>query len=230
MHIIRFLKWPLLAIGVAVIVAVFHYYLPSKDVVRIVGVDVKRMDVDSRQMVSEGDGTQIRNTRDVRFINTVWPSRKPRVYRNEDTGWGFPWYFKFDSGNLQAEAQDSVSNAENPRWFVVNHYGWRIVILSMFPNAISIKEVPGPDHTTIPWFNIVFLSLLALLLLTIWRFVVRLRRRHVDPVLDDIQDNIDEVVSSASDATRDVRSGIAGLYDRLQRWLDTWRTKDKRQG
>lgn len=215
MRFIRLLKWPILLIAVAVIVAFFHFFLPSKDIVRIVGVDVKRMDVGSSQMISEGDGTTVRPTRDVRYINTVWPSRKPRVYRNEDTGWGFPWYFKFDSGNLQAEAQDSVATAENPRWFVVTHYGWRIVIFSMFPNAISIKEVPGPDHTIIPWFNIVFLSLLALLLLTIWRFIVRLRRRHVDPVIDDIQENIDEVVSSASEATREARSGLAGLIDRL---------------
>lgn len=209
------LKWLVLLVAATAIVAFLHYYLPSKDVVRIVGVDVKRMDVSSRQAKGEGTGSGASSTKDVRYINAVWPSRKPRVFRNEDTGWGFPWYFKFNSGNLQAEAQDAVSTADNPRWFVVTHYGWRIEILSMFPNATSIKEVPSPDYLPVPWFNIIFLSLLALLLITIWRFVVRLRRRHIDPVIDDIQENIDDVVTEASEATKDVRRGIAGLFDRL---------------
>ncbi len=229
MHIIRFLKWPFLIAGILAVAAVLNFFLPSKDVVRIVGVEVTRMDGDTRKRIEENAGTLVGN-RDVRFINAVWPSRKPRVYRNEDTGWGFPWYFKFDSGNLQAEAQDSVSTGADPRWFVVNHYGWRITILDMFPNAISIKEVPGPDFTPIPWFNIVFLSLMALLFITIWRFVLKLRRRHVDPVLEDIQENFDDAMTSAADATADVRTGLAGLYDRWQRWLDTWRSKDKRRG
>ena len=85
----------------------------------------------------------------------------------------------------------------------------------MFPNAVSIKEVPSPDYTAIPWFNIVFLSMLGLLLIMIWRFVVRLRRRHVDPVIEDIQENIDDMVTGASEATEDVRSGISGFIDRL---------------
>jgi hypothetical protein len=228
MNIIRFLKWPILIIGALIVVAFFHYYLPSKDVVRIVGVDVKRMDVTSRELVKEGEGTGSQRTRDVRFINGIWQSGKPRVYRNEDTGWGFPWYFKFDSGNLQAEAQDAaISQSSAQRWFIVTHYGWRIEILSMFPNAISIRPAPGPDYSPVPWFNIVFLIFMALLFATIWWFVVKLRRRHVDPMLDDIQENFVEAMTSAADATEEVRSGLKGLYDRWRRWLDTWRPKDK---
>ena len=63
-----------------------------------------------------------------------------RVYRNEETDWGFPWYFKFDSGNLQAEAQSLVSSAEAPKWVLVTHYGWRIPMLSMFPNVVELKQ------------------------------------------------------------------------------------------
>ena len=215
MRYIKALKWVVLLIAAAIVIAFLHYFLPSRDVVRIVGVDVKRVDVSAPKPESSGGNAAFSPTKDVRYINTVWPSRKPRVYRNEDTGWGFPWYFKFDSGNLQAEAQDSVSTVDNPRWFLVTHYGWRIEIFSMFPNAVSIKEVPSPDYTAIPWFNIVFLSLLGLLLIMIWRFIVRLRRRHVDPVIEDIQENIDDVVTGASEATEDVRSGISGFIDRL---------------
>ena len=213
--ILKKLKWPVLFLVVALSAAFLHYFLPSNDVVRIVGIDMKREDVIQKSKADQETSTRQAVSRDVRYINAVWPSRKPRVYRNEDTGWGFPWYFKFDSGNLQAEAQDAISTAEAPRWFVVKHYGWRIVIFSMYPNAISIREVPGPDYTPIPWFNIVFLSLLALLLIFIWRVAALFRRRHVDPALDEIQDNFDDVVSEASEATQDVSNKISIVIDRL---------------
>lgn len=109
--------WRLVLCGLVVFAFGFlHFYLPSKDVVRVVGTDVKRMDVRSQEMVKEGAGSAGGPTRDVRFINTVWPDGKPRVYRNEETEWGFPWYFKFDSANLQTKAQDMVSSAAAPKW------------------------------------------------------------------------------------------------------------------
>lgn len=98
----RLVKYALLALLVLLVTVFLNFYLPSKDVVRIVGTDVKRMDVVNREFVVEGDGNTGRNTRDVRFVNAVWEDGKPRVYRNEETDWGFPWYFKFDSGNVQA--------------------------------------------------------------------------------------------------------------------------------
>ena len=51
-------------------------------------------------------------TVDVRFIAAVRPNGKPFVYRNEDTGWIWPPYFKYDSSNLQAKATDLRSTAE----------------------------------------------------------------------------------------------------------------------
>ena len=35
----------------------------------------------------------------------------------------------------------------------------------MFPNAVRMKQVEGPDHTVIPVFNIVFQTLLTVLAL-----------------------------------------------------------------
>ncbi len=70
------------------------------------------------------------------------------VYRNEDTGWGWPPYFKFDTTNLQAEAADLRSTAAAPQWAIMTHYGWRNEFLSIFPNAIGIRAVddPGRNH------------------------------------------------------------------------------------
>ena len=164
------LRWVFRLLPLAVVVALLHFYLPGHDVVRIVGTEVNRMDRSGEPVATEdGQGTVTPTTRDVRFINTVRPNGEPSVYRNEDTDWGFPWYFKFSSGNLQASAQDLISSKDDPEWAIVTHYGWRIEIFSLFPNAVDIEPIDGPEVTIIPWFNIVFLALLAILLLVIWR-------------------------------------------------------------
>ncbi len=194
-------------LGIALLLAVagfLHFSLPSRDIVRIVGTDVVRKDV--RQ--TDAQGKPVIVSRDVRFINAKWPDGKDRVYRNEDTGWGWPPYFKFDTADLATEATDLVSSAENPKWVVVRHYGWRIPMLSMFPNALSIRPASGPDEQLTPWFNIVFITLLVLFVLIVRRVMIILFRRHVDPVIEEIDREIDE------------HSGaIARQYRRLRRWL-----------
>lgn len=203
------------------LIGFLNYYLPSKDVVRIVGTDVKRMDVTDNEALAEDGGRAVAGTRDVRFINAAWPDGGVRVYRNEETGWGFPWYFKFDSGNLQAMAQDAA-RAEDERWMIVTHYGWRIEFLSMFPNAVDMQPAPGPDHWPFPWFNIVLLAGLALLGWWIWAFIRGVRERHVDPLINEVEH---EVGSYTADLSRNA----SGWYARWQRWLDTWRPKHKRR-
>jgi hypothetical protein len=99
----------------------------------------------------------------------------------------------------------------------------------MFPNAVGIRRATGPDETPIPWFNIVFLTALGALIWTILGFLRRLRRRHVDPVIDDLEDRFSSVFDSADAGADAARDHAAGLYERLQRWLDTWRPKDKRR-
>ncbi|PKP84104.1 MAG: DUF1523 domain-containing protein [Alphaproteobacteria bacterium HGW-Alphaproteobacteria-2] len=173
---------PVLAMLAAALVAAFlHYNLPQRDIVQIVGTEVSREDV------QQPDGTLA--TRDVRFINARTEAGRPRVYRNEDTGWRWPPYLKFDTGNLQAEAQ---SMAKADQWVAVTHYGWRIPMFSIFPNAVRIRAVEGPEVQLIPWFNIVALALLAALAWGIWRRVQRFRKRRIDPLLDDIDEEWDE--------------------------------------
>ena len=192
-------------IVVFVILAAFlHYSLPSRDLVRIVGTDVARKDV--RRYDAEGNPVTV--TRDVRFIYAKWPDGDDRVYRNEDTGWGWPPYFKFDTADLAGDATDLVSSAETPNWVVIRHYGWRIPMFSMFPNALSIRKALGPDERLLPWFNLLFISLLVLTVLIVRRAIIILFRHHVDPVIEEIDREIDE------------RAGILGRrYRRTRRWV-----------
>lgn len=224
----RVLKWVLLIVLAALIVAFLHYFLPSRDIVRIVGTDVKRMD-NSGSRDTEAPGTVPVSTRDVRFINGAWPGGGARVYRNEDTDWSWPPYLKFDSGNLQAEAQAMVSTEASPIYIVVTHYGWRITLLSMFPNAVDIRRADGPDETLIPWFNIVLLSSLAALIWMTLSFLRRLRERHVDPVIDGVEDAVSDFTEAADDHADAARDQAMGLWERWRRWLDTWRPKNKRR-
>jgi hypothetical protein len=160
-----------LGLGVAALIvaaAFAHYFLPSHDVVRIVGTDIARVDATSR----DSEGREVARTRDVRYINAATPDGEPRVYRNEDTGWGWPPYFKFDSANLAARADSVVSTSDDPRWMIVTHYGWRLPIFSVFPNAVAIDPASGPDDAPFPWLNIVIIVLVALTLAVARRFIL----------------------------------------------------------
>jgi hypothetical protein len=150
------------------------YVLPQHEVVLITGGEVKRVDHDG---VINAENPADGPTRDVYFINTEHPDAKDvMVYRNEDTGWSFPWYFKFDSADIQAKAQGYSRNAE--QLALIRYYGWRIKILSVFPNVTDI-EATNSREEPFPLFNTVFLSLIALVLIVVAVFIKRrLKRRH----------------------------------------------------
>lgn len=156
-----------------------HYLLPRHDVVMVTGVEVKRMDADG---VISADNLADGPTRDVYFINTENPeTKKVVVYRNEDTGWGFPWYFKFDSADLQAKAQGYSRDAQ--QLVLIRHYGWRIQILSMFPNITAVESTTSRDEP-FPVFNTVFFSVLTLLVIFVAIFIRRrVRKPRVDGVI-----------------------------------------------
>lgn len=176
----RYVKIIFLVLFAGVVIAFLDYTLPSRDIVRVVGTEVVRMDVGERALFWASSDTQSGQpgTRDVRFINTVFPDGGTRVYRNEDTGFGWPPYFKFDSGNLQAEAQEIQSIEEN--WVLVSHYGWRSTLASIFPNAVSMKRVIGPDAAGINWVRIIGFMLSAFMLLVIWRLWSHFRNWLID--------------------------------------------------
>ncbi len=213
---------------VLLIAGVLYYVLPRHDIGRITDTEVIRIDFTpfNRLFYAQADSASREYaTRDVRLIYAV----KKRtylfgfirtdqdvvaVYRNEDTGWIWPPYFKFDSSDLQAEAASLISTEDNPKWVVITKYGWRNRFLTIYPNVVRIKQVSGPDVTIIPWFNIFFFAFLFIAWLfarAIWR---QFRERTIDPMLEQAGDKWDQVDARAS-RTR----------GRLSRWLASWRRK-----
>lgn len=213
----RYVKWTLIVLFWLLVASVLHYTLPQHDIARITDTYEKRIDPGENSLfwaVHDVGSNATTANRDVFFIQTRGANGKVMVYRNEDTGWSWPPYFKVNSSNLQAEAADMKSTAEAPKWVVIRHYGWRNEFMSIFPNAVKIRPADGPDMRIIPWFNIVFLTLLFALAWAIrvrWR---RFRAARIDPMFEEVGDSID----AAGDA-------IAENRNRLRRWLDGWKSK-----
>lgn len=148
----------LIAIPAVILIAALHYSLPQVDVVRAVGVEVKRVDV------SEGNTDKTR-TRDVYQLQMETLDGSPRVYRNEDN----ILYGKFASADLQTQVR---SLAADKQVVALRHYGWRLRLFSTFPNAVKVWPVEeGYRH--IPFFNIVFLTFVGFL---IFMLIRRIRR------------------------------------------------------
>ena len=207
----KIIKWVFWLTFWVLVGAFLHYTLPQTDIVRITDTYGKRIDPGQNsifwaQADVGTDGTLA--NRDVFFIQTRRAGGDVMVYRNEDTGWGWPPYFKFDTSNLQAEAADARSTDANPRWYALKHYGWRNEFLTVFPNAISLRPVDGPDASKgIPWLNIIILTLLAAFVYAVWVRWRRFRRARLDPTLERMEDD------------------LADRRSRASTWMGTWRKK-----
>ena len=162
-----------IGVAIALLIALFvafniYYFMPRAVMGSVTGTDVKRMD---RKDISTGD----EKTRDVRFIYaTERDTKKALVFRNEDNG----WYFKFDAGDIAAEASKLAKN-EVDEVALIKYYGLRIAVLDSYPNVLSIKEV-DPDYVYVPWVNMVIL--VVMLIVFIWGGIKvrRLFRRAKD--------------------------------------------------
>ena len=162
-----------IGVAIALLIALFvafniYYFMPRAVMGFVTGTDVKRMD---RKEISTGD----EKTRDVRFIYaTERDTKKALVFRNEDNG----WYFKFDAGDIAAEAAKLAKN-EVQEVALIKYYGLRIPVLDSYPNVLSIKEV-DPDYVYVPWVNMVVL--VFMLIVFVWGGVKvrRLFRRAKD--------------------------------------------------
>jgi len=144
------------------------------------------------------------------------------VFRNEDA-----WlYLKLNSANLQTEAA-VFAREENGTAVAIRHYGWRLPLLSMFPNATSAWPVePGYRH--IPIFNIVILVFLLGLAFIARRAFKRasgklteLRARHTPGRADNVPS------SSASSSSKSSPASDAGHDEWLQSDQQTSSRSDK---
>lgn len=211
-------KWGLRILVLLLAGLFFHYTLPHHDIVRITNTYNRLTTVGTENAwayASPDSGTaENTTTRDVRFIEASFPDGSVIVYRNEDTGWVWPPYFKYDSSNLQAEAGNLKSLASAPTWVSVTYYGWRLPFLSIYPNAIGVKEVAGPDVRIIPWVPIIVFVLLGFLYIMLRRMWDQFVERTVEPAIAEVEETWDGVEARAE-----------GFWGRIGAWFRTWRAK-----
>lgn len=225
----KVLKWAsrlILATGAAVFL---HYTLPQHDIVQVVGTENRRIDFGENSLfwASPDSGTEKRSNRDVFFIQTKLANGSTMVYRNEDTGWDWPPYFKFDSQNLQAEAAGAISPNSDPQYYAITHYGWRIKWFSIFPNAVALKPVAGPDAYVVPWVSVAILAMLAAACLGMLAVVRRFKRRFIQPKLDEAREFAEDGIEGLSAAGDAVAGHARKSLFSFTRWIDTFKGKPR---
>lgn len=156
----------LLGLGLVLLLALggfLAWVLPHHAVVHVNGHEVKRFDTSGHPV----DATHVVTaTRDVFFIYTSdLKNNDVRVFRNEDTGFGFPWYLKFDAAEVQGRAQ--MLSRDPSQLALVTFYGWRLPMLGTFPNAVNVEAWSSEDGP-FPWFNVLFFTVLAVLGALLW--------------------------------------------------------------
>ncbi|MCA8882199.1 MAG: DUF1523 family protein [Rhodobacteraceae bacterium] len=209
------IKWTIRALLVLLVGGFLHYTLPRHDTLRIVETEVRRVEVTGGPFwASSEPGDATTGNRDVKFISGVKENGRPKVFRNEDTGWGWPPYYKFNSADTQARAADLTSTQDNPRWVLVKSYGWRNQLLSIYPNVLNVKEVAGPDVRVIPWFNIVVVGGLLVGLILLRMAIKRFWANRVDPVVAEVAEAFDAADDKADAAARRFR----GKRQRAREW------------
>lgn len=211
----RYVKWALIAVPLVLLALFLHYTLPRHDVVRLVESEVRRVEIGTSMFWASGEPSDVNSgNRDVKFISGIRPKGGTVVYRNEDTGWGWPPYFKINSADVQARAADLTSNAGAPQWVVVTRYGWRNQFFSIYPNVVRLKAVDTSNPRIIPWFNIGFFIVFGLITAWIIRVLRRFFRNRVDPVVADVTEAFDH----AEDGVSMARVRARTRWQRMREW------------
>lgn len=209
----------------AVAVAIFSSYLfldytlPRYDLVKINEIGTRRFDEDGnyiRKTTASGGPT-----RDVEMIFTkaaetttdaegsekvVVDPDHDIVYINEDTGWGWPFYFKFETANLQSDAA-YIKGLDGLAY--IESYGWRIEFFSWFGNVLSITDYE-PGITIINWVRYLVLSIWLALIGTAWYWIRRIKR------------NIAARVEAAAQAAKERADALGDSLDAVGHRVDAF--------
>lgn len=153
--------WALVLGMAAAYASLLFYALPRTVKAHITNTEVKR---------SVEDGQT-----DIRYVIAETLDGEPRIFRNTDTRWGFPPYFKFDSGTVAARASNLARNRPG-EVTLIRYYGFRIPMMSAFPNVVSLKPVKE-DYEPLPVFNAFVLLLHGIAAVALAWQVRRLRQR-----------------------------------------------------
>jgi len=159
----HFILTSLNLLGILIVLSLI-YFFPRTEIVQLAGTEVKRMD----QKMFWGE-----NIQDVRFIVARdVGSGETKMFRNQDFIW--PPYFKFDSGDLSGKVMN-LEEFQPKAKVLVTHYGFRVPIFSLYPNATSVQVFSdGSENRPIVFIGVLIASFVMLLYIYIY---FRIRKR-----------------------------------------------------
>jgi len=216
----RYITWAFWTLVILVAGGFLIYTLPSNDIARIVASEVRRVEIGSNDLFwAGGEPTDVNaRNRDIKFISAVYENGRTRVYRNEDTGWGWPPYYKFNSADVQAEAANLTSNQQAPVWVHVRYYGIRSNLFTIYPNVLSLTKVDSPDVTFVPWTKIIVIGGLVGLLAFLRYALKRFWRNRVDPIVADVSSAFETADDRAGEQIAAARTRFRGRRERFREW------------
>jgi hypothetical protein len=153
----KYILRAILTVGLLVPPALFlHYFLPRSVIMEISQTDVRRLDNDNNRIGQSS--APAGETRDVFFISASVPgSDEVLVFRNEDTEFACPpCYFKFNDSDINALAAKLANEKAVAK---ITYYGFRIQLLSMWPNVVKIERAELGD-STFPLARVLILTIL----------------------------------------------------------------------
>jgi hypothetical protein len=93
--------------------------------------------------------------------------------------------------------------------------------LSIYPNAVSVHEVAGPDVRIIPYVNIIVLLALAFGVFMLRRMWLQFWERMVEPAVAEVGETWDDVEAKAGAA----KARAGGVFGRVGSWFTVGRKK-----
>lgn len=166
---LRKFAFVLLALLAVAGTVLLDYVLPTHTIATITGAEVKL----AAKAAAPAPGSAQQPLRDMYLIYTQHDIADVRVYRNEDTGWRWPFYFKFDASDVQATAL-ALANAHQQAY--ITSYGWRMQMFSLYPNITHLR-LAREGESTWSFFRYFFFSLWLIAVAVAAVVLYRLTRR-----------------------------------------------------
>jgi hypothetical protein len=119
------IKWGIRIVLILIVGAFLHYTLPQRDVVQIINTYNKLTEIGANWMfysiedMGTGDRNQATSATSASSTRCFPTGKTVMVYRNEDTGWIWPPYFKWDSAAPCRPRRSTTSRTRPTR------NGWR---------------------------------------------------------------------------------------------------------
>lgn len=136
--------------GLALLV---DYYFPSYHKVVLLTQETKEISINEKQ-------TKTVHLLTARIIEQKGiRNNKLLTLRNENTSFGFPFYFKFNADKIEKQSEKLIKDKSV---LEIKTYGFYLPFLDEYPNLISMRKLKKSDVITEPGAKYAWFSMIAI--------------------------------------------------------------------